>query len=79
MQLSGNITNLHGTKSPPAPMVQTSVSANHSRNVSQSSGTSNNDVQQLSLTVALPSSSSAIPQTVLPGAAAIAANSTIVQ
>lgn len=54
MQLSGNITNLHGTKSPPTPMVQTSVSANHSRNVSQSSGTSN-DVQQLPVTVALPS------------------------
>lgn len=41
MQLSGNNNQIHGTKSsPPPPMVQTSVSANHSRNVSQSSGIS---------------------------------------
>lgn len=62
MQLSGNITNLHGTKSPPTPMVQTSVSANHSRNVSQSSGTSNDVQQQLPITVALPS----VQKTTLP-------------
>lgn len=43
MQLSGNNSQIHGTKSPPTPMVQTSVSASHSRNVSQSSGTSNSD------------------------------------
>lgn len=42
MQLAGS-NQIHGTKSPPTPMVQTSVSASHSRNVSQSSGTSNAD------------------------------------
>lgn len=52
MQLSGNITNLHGTKNPPTPMVQTSVSANHSRNVSQSSGTSTTDATPLPQTTA---------------------------
>lgn len=44
MQLSGSNNQIHGSKSPPTPMVQTSVSANHSRNVSQSSGISNTDV-----------------------------------
>lgn len=44
MQLAGSGNQIHGTKSPPTPMVQTSmVSASHSRNVSQSSGTSNAD------------------------------------
>lgn len=43
MQLSGHNNQIHGSKSPPTPMVQTSVSASHSRNVSQSSGTSNPD------------------------------------
>lgn len=41
MQMSGGSSQLPGNKSPPAPMVQTSVSG-HSRTVSQSSGTSNN-------------------------------------
>lgn len=43
MQLVSSGNQIHGTKSPPTPMVQTSVSASHSRNVSQSSGTSNPD------------------------------------
>lgn len=41
MQMGGS-SQMQGNKSPPAPMVQTSVSG-HSRNVSQSSGTSNQD------------------------------------
>lgn len=35
MQLSAHNQPIHGTKSPPAPLVQTSVSTGHSRNVSQ--------------------------------------------
>uniref|UniRef100_A0A1B0C9Q3 Pyridoxal-dependent decarboxylase domain-containing protein 1 n=2 Tax=Lutzomyia longipalpis TaxID=7200 RepID=A0A1B0C9Q3_LUTLO len=42
MQIAGGSNQIPGNRSPPTPMVQTSVSAGHSRNVSQSSGTSTN-------------------------------------
>ncbi|XP_059617219.1 pyridoxal-dependent decarboxylase domain-containing protein 1 [Phlebotomus argentipes] len=42
MQIAGGSIPIPGNRSPPTPMVQTSVSAGHSRNVSQSSGTSTN-------------------------------------
>lgn len=49
MQIAGGTSQIPGNRSPPTPMVQTSVSAGHSRNVSQSSGTSTNvqEAQQL--------------------------------
>ena len=45
MQISGQMSSqmIPGNRSPPQPMVQTQVSAGHSRNVSQSSGTSNTE------------------------------------
>ncbi|GAB0087265.1 pyridoxal-dependent decarboxylase domain-containing protein 1 [Sergentomyia squamirostris] len=49
MQMGMGSAPIPGNRSPPTPLVQTSVSAGHSRNVSQSSGTSTNapEAQQL--------------------------------
>lgn len=44
MQMAGGTSQLPGNRSPPAPMIQRSVSTGHSRTVSQSSATSNTNV-----------------------------------